>query len=152
MARKYPVLSSVNLADQALIWSATNSMWALTSFSSILALVQENITTPEIETQYYSPQATDFSITIGADIDAGSDIHLILTPGADYAAGTFILPISSSLVDKQTIIVNSIKAVTAVSFDNNGASNIMGHPTTLAANGYFTLKYDMTMQTWYRIG
>ena len=41
---------------------------------------------------------------------------------------------------------------TAFVVDGNGATAVTGAPTTLAANAYFKLCYDLATSTWYRIG
>ena len=105
----------------------------------------------EADTQYNSPSATDFVVNImGAAGD--HDVHLILTPLAAYAAGTLVLPHVAGLRDKQEVIVNCTQDVTTLTIDANGALNVIGAPTTLIANDFFTLCYDIILHTWYRIG
>ncbi len=98
---------------------------------------------------YYSaPSATGFTATIP---DTDDNYWLILTPLAGYAAGTIELPSSTVAQDQQTINVNCTQAVTTLTIDGNGAT-VTGAPTTLAANDFFTLRFDAVTTTWYRIG
>ena len=105
--------------------------------------------------QYSAPSATGFSVTItdgSSDGVTSSNVHLILTPLAGYAAGTIVLPAKSGLVDKQEVLVNCTQAVTALTVSINGALGAVGAPTTLAANAFFRLKYDAVTTNWYRVG
>ena len=93
-----------------------------------------------LTTQYASPSATGFSVTI-----ADGNTHLILTPVAGYAAGTIVLPTAS---DGEEVLVNTTQAVTTLTITGTQ----IGSPTTLAANAFFRLKYDAIAATWYRVG
>lgn len=103
---------------------------------------------PEETKQYAAPSATAFDIAI---TDGDDDIRLILMPAAGYADGAITLPLSSGLRDKQRVIVNCTQAVAAFVVNGNGAT-VTGEPTALLADGYFTLEYDLSLNTWYRIG
>jgi hypothetical protein len=100
-------------------------------------------------TQYSSPTATGFSVTI---LDSsGTSVWLILTPLAGYAAGTLILPAVANCVDRQEILFNTTQAVTTLTINANGAT-VIGAPTTLAANAFFRLRFDDVLNVWYRVG
>ena len=99
--------------------------------------------------EYAAPQATGFTVDI-ATTD-GSNVWLVLTAGANYAAGTINLPDALDSVESQEVRVNSTKSVTTLEVLSSGAS-VVGHPTTLAVNGYFTMKYEPVLKTWYRVG
>jgi hypothetical protein len=55
------------------------------------------------------------------------------------------------VLDKQEILVNTTQAITALTINANGAT-IVGAPTTLAAGGFFRLRFDGVLDTWYRVG
>lgn len=99
-------------------------------------------------TQYASPSATGFNVQI---TDGSADIHLILTPTTNFAAGTITLPAVANLVDKQVVTVNCTQQVGGLTIDGNGAVAVTGEPTALGADDYFTLKYDSNASVWYRI-
>ena len=116
--------------------------------SALVSYVSANINvTDNKETQYASPSATGFSVSIN---DNSNSAWLLLTPLAGYAAGTIVLPALNNCVDKQEIIVNTTQAVTTLTINANGAQ-VVGAPTTLAANAYFTLRFDQLFSTWYRV-
>ena len=106
----------------------------------------------DYHSQYAAPSATGFTIAITDGVDDNTNVHLILTPLAGYAAGTITLPAKAGLVDKQEVLVNCTQAVTTLTIGLNGASAAVGAPTTLAANAFFRLKYDAITSNWYRVG
>jgi hypothetical protein len=120
------------------------------AMSVLQAFMQENLNfdSQAQETQYAAPSATGFSIAITA---GPQSTHLILTPTGTFAAGTIVLPAVATAIDKQSLTVNTTQIVTALTISANGATAVIGAPTTLAANAFFTLKFDLTTKNWYRV-
>lgn len=110
--------------------------------SQTLAGVQEP------NTQYSAPVDGG---TILVD-DNSEDTHLIITPAIGLALLTITLPALANLRDKQRFICNCTQAVAGLTISGNGATVGTGAPAALLADGYFTLKYDATLNVWYRIG
>jgi len=102
----------------------------------------------EPNTQYSAP--VDGGTILVNDDD--EDTHLIITPALGLAALTITLPAMGSLRDKQQLIVNCTQAIAALTIGGNGATVGTGAPAALLADEYFTLKYDATLNIWYRIG
>lgn len=149
----YTITDTLQAGDRVFIRSLANGDLREASLTTLESYLQNSLTfsTPGISytTQYAAPSATGFSVQITDDSD---NTHLILTPTAGFAAGTIVLPAVGNLVDKQEVLVNSTQAVTTLTIDGNGAVAVTGEPSGLAANDFFRLKYDLTVQTWYRIG
>jgi hypothetical protein len=151
---KLSALDSLSLGDLLAVYSQSNGDARKAAISLLLAFMQDNLTFPsadisEFTTQRAAPSGTGFSVSI----TAGSDnIHLILTPNAGYAAGTIVLPANLGAADKQEILVNTTQQVTALTIDGNGAVAVTGAPTSLGAEDFFRLKYDLGTQTWFRVG
>lgn len=123
------------------------------AMSVLQAYMQANLTFPsdgvqQFTTQYASPSSTGFSVSI---VNGPDNIHLILTPTGGFAAGTIVLPAVANAVDQQEVLVNCTQAVTTLTTSGNGAT-VTGAPTTLAANAFFRLKYDLPSTVWYRVG
>ena len=135
-----------SLSDLIAIWDSNNSDTRRTSLNNLMELFNENMTMGKPTTQLSAPNATGFSISV---TDNGSDIHLLITPAAGYAEGTIVLP--ESVVDKQTVLVTTTQAVTTT-LTITSTKPVNGAPTTLTANDFFTLKYDATFESWYRVG
>lgn len=146
--------SEVSAGDLVPLFSTDNGDARAAAMSVLLAYMQANLvfsTLLDYVTQYSAPSATGFSVTLTDGADDNTNIHLILTPLAGYAAGTIVLPVSTGIVDKQEVLVNCTQAVTTLTVSGNGAT-VTGAPTTLAANAFFRLKYDEILSTWYRVG
>ena len=133
------------------VYDTANGDSRKVSLSTLSTYIASSVTAniSGFTTQYSSPSATGFTVPI---TDNGSSIHLILTPTSGFAAGTITLPSATNSIDGQMVIVNCTQFVTALTIGANGATAVTGAPTTLAANAYFTLKYDKVSSTWYRIG
>lgn len=134
--------------DQVPMWSSTNGNAMKVAGSVMLEYFEENIEPGNMESFYSAPSATGFTVTI---TDTDDNYWVILTPVAGYAAGTIVLPSSTTATDRQTINVNCTQAVTTLTINGNGAT-VTGAPTTLAANAFFTLRFDAVTSTWYRVG
>lgn len=114
------------------------------SLTLLLAWLNANLTFPaQLTQQYAAPSATGFNVAVAA-----ADTWLVLTPVAGYAAGTITLPATRS--NKQRVQVNCTQAVTTLTVSGNGTT-VTGAPTTLAANAFFTLQYDSTLNAWFRV-
>ena len=150
MISALPSVSTLAAADQLVLLSASLGNDARATLATLLAWLQSQLTsTGSVVTQYASPAATGFSITLSPPVN-GNSLFLLLTPIGAYAAGTILLPAQSTCVDSQTVLCHSTQAVTALTVNGNGATAVNGAPTTLAQFGYFRLRYDGPSKSWYR--
>lgn len=141
----------VAAGDQVPIYSAAAGGDRKVPLSVLIACIQSLLTAATTEeTQYASPNATGFSVTIAPTTD-GNSVFLLLTPLAGYAAGTIVLPALAECIDGQELIVTCTQIVTALTVDGNGAT-VNGAPTGLTANGFFRLRFDGVNASWYRVG
>ena len=105
--------------------------------------------------QYYAPSVTGWNVTVNAQpqgTNYGANAWLIITPTAGFAAGTITLPSAQYCMDQQKIIVCCTQSVTALTIAPNGAAAVINPSTTLAAGGFFEMRFDQVTQTWYRVG
>lgn len=143
-------IDEVQAGDQLAVFVNNDGQARKAAMSVIQDFMQDNLTfgVSSFTTQYASPSSTGFSVQI---TDNTEDTHLILTPTATFATGTIVLPTSTVAIDKQQVLVNATQIVTTLTIDGNGAT-VTGEPTTLAANDFFTLKFDKPTVVWYRVG
>ena len=143
-------LNTLVSGDNIAVGSASYGDDRRAALTTLLAYMQSNLTftTFEYDTQYAAPSATGQNIQV---TDSDSNMHLIITPVAGYAAMTITLPDSTNAADKQDILVNCTQNVTTLTIDGNGAS-VVGEPSSITANDFFRLKYDLPGTTWYRVG
>lgn len=147
---------TVSAGDQIPIWSGTNGASRKVSASTLAAFVQQQISpSGGFVTQYATPTATGQTTTVTPPTQ-GASVWLEMTPQGSYAAGTIVLPAAAVAQDGQEILVTSTLAVTTltVQFVNSAGSTVTvtGAPTTLAANGFFRMRYDAVFKLWIRIG
>lgn len=140
--------SDISSADSLPFFSSSAGADRRTSVSQLATALQAMLSVAGPVQQFAAPSATGFSVTI-APPTAGAWMWLILTPVAGYAAGTIVLP--SGPVDGQEVVVSTTHVVTTLTVSGNGAT-VTGAPTTLAANGFFRMKYSAVLSTFYRIG
>lgn len=148
-------VDSLSAGDLIPIFATTDGDARAASVSVLQDYLQDHLSfsnNGDYASQYAAPSATGFTVAITDGVSNNTNVHLILTPLAGYAAGTITLPAKAGLVDKQEVLVNCTQAVTTLTIGLNGASGAIGAPTTLAANAFFRLKYDAITFNWYRVG
>jgi len=142
-------LDSVSAGDQVPVFSTNNGDTRRVPMSILKTFCQDGITANDDKiTQYSSPSSTGFSVQVN---NASSSLFLLLTPTGAFAAGTLVLPVQANCIARQEILVFCAQAVTTLTINGNG-STVLGAPTTLAANGFFRLRFDNVNKIWYRVG
>jgi hypothetical protein len=144
---QYSTLDNPSAGDLLIAFDTSSSDTRKISLSDLAAYILSTESSTSNITQYAAPSATAFNIQIS---DTSDNTWLVLTPTGTFAAGTITLPAIANVADKQEVKVVCTQIVSALTVAGNGAS-VVGAPTDLAANGYFTLKYDTLYQTWYRV-
>lgn len=148
------VVSSLSAGDVLVISQNSTTRYRGVEVADLQAYMQANLTFTGSATKVFSaPSAsgTNVSAFPNGTTTTSSNIWLIITPVAGYAAMTITLPAVGGLVDMQEIAVVCTQSVTTLTVAANGATGIIGAPTTLAANAYFTLKYEAVTKNWYRV-
>lgn len=150
-----PTINQLNAVDQVsgsdllALWSQANGDSRKVSLTNFLAwLESQQIATQDNKITQYAAPLTGATLQVS---DTQNSVWLILTPAGTLANLTLKLPLVSNVIDRTEVLVNSTQILTSLAFDANGAS-IVGAPSTLAANGFFRLRFDIVMQTWYRVG
>lgn len=150
-----PEINQLNTADQLNgadllpMYSQANGDARKVSFTNFLAwLESQQIATQDNKITQYAAPLTGSTLQV---TDSQNSVWLVITPAGTLAALTLLLPLASNVLDRTEILVNTTQTLTALTFNANGAS-IIGAPTTLAANGFFRLRFDIVMKTWYRVG
>lgn len=143
--------ADVNASDLLALFASSLGNDAAITLGNLLTWLQSQLTASgSFQTQYAAPNATGFSVAINPATQGG-DVYLLLTPAGGYATGTITLPLQAYCTDGQEVLVSCTQAVTTLTVSGNG-STVNGAPTTLAANGFFRLRFDGVLQAWYRVG
>jgi len=136
-------------SDLLAIFSQSNGDARKASLQTVAAFFQTLQTAGNDKvTQYAQPNASGFTIQVAGDTDS---VWMILTPTASVASGTIKMPARTGCIDGQELLVNCTQAISTLNFDGNGAF-VTGAPTTIAANGFFRLRFDSVGGVWYRVG
>lgn len=144
-------VSTLDATDLIALFSRGSGGDASTTLATLAAFVQTLLAAPgAMGTQYAAPAASGFNVTI-VPLVSGGNVFLPLRPGGAYAAGTVTLPELSTCIDGQEVLVTSTQAITTLTVAGNG-STVLGAPTTLAANGFFKLRFDGVFDAWHRVG
>ena len=134
-------VEEVSGADQVPIWSASQGDTRKATASTFAAYVATVVGASSALTVYSTGSAVTLS--------SGVNTWVLITPSGTVSALTLTLPLAPT--DRQEVRCNSTQIVTTLTIAGNGKT-VTGAPTALAANGYFTLKYDAVLGTWYRVG
>lgn len=134
-------------------YDAVNGRDAAMSVTQLQTLILAGLSSVGFVTQYASPNISGYAVTVTPPA-AGTPVWLLLTPTAGYANLTINLPIG---VDGQEVLVSTTQAVTGAltvtgATVGAGAQPVNGAPATLAANGFFRLKFNGVNSAWYRVG
>lgn len=140
--------TSVNLGDLFVLFSTNNGDARKLAASVLLDFIQSNIGQGSYVTQRTVVASTGFNVQV---TDNGGNIWLILQPTATFASGAITLPPVANVIDGQEVLVFCTRQVTSFSVDGNGAVDVLGEPSTLTAESFFTLRFDAGSSTWYRI-
>ena len=151
------IVSSVSGSDMLVINQGSSRRYRAVSVDDLGTYFADEFAANAYLSLYYAPNATGFSIALGPvaplnpTLPWTEDFWVLVTPVAGYAAGTITLPPNTYLRDKQRIVMFFTQSVGTITWVLNGALASFGIPTTIGANGYFTLQYDMQTNSWYRV-
>ena len=141
-------VTSLSLGDQLPVYSTNNGDARKASLNTLLQLFQEQFASPTVSTSLYTP-ATGFNIA--APTPVSQQQWLLLQPAGTLATGTITLPLNTATPDGTEILVTTTQIITTFAVAANGASAVYGDPTTLAAEGFFRLRFYQATNSWYRI-
>jgi len=143
-----PVSSSeLTGADLLVTFSNSNGDSRKISLSNFLTWLNSNFRNTSYTVEAYVPSAGQ-TVTV---TDDGLDRWMKFIPAGTLATLTVTLPADESTSDGQQILVTSTEAVTALTVNGNGAT-VNGAPSSLSADGFFTLRYNALDTAWYRVG
>ena len=140
-------LSTLTGSDNLAVYSSTNGDARKSSLSTLLSYIQSAFTSQTYITTITTP-ADGFTLTITSD---GQTRWQILRPTANLATGTIVLPAVADCADGQELKFTTTLQIAALTVNANGATAVYGAPLVLAAEDFFTLRYNTLTLSWYRI-
>jgi len=142
-----PTLSTVSSGDQLPVYNSSNGDARKMSIGSLLTYFQQTFASPTMSVQYATP-GTGFNVTVATN---STQAWLLLQPAGTLASGTVTLPLNTSILDGQEVLVTTTQQITSFTLGLNGAAAAFGDPTTLAAEDFFRMRYYSATNSWYRI-
>lgn len=141
------VVDTISLGDLMVLFQQNGATYSAATINTLLTLLKANITNGGFTTQYSSPATGGTVIVTTGTLD----IRVLLTPAATLANLAFTLPLSTTAVDGQRVLITSTQILSAVTYNLNGAAAVVGAKTAFATvNEFQTLTFDKPSQTWYR--
>jgi hypothetical protein len=142
-------ISQVSGGDLLPVYVSNNGDARKVSITQLLQYFQQVFASPTVATNLYTP-STGFNVTVPTPVSEQQ--WMIIQPAGTLAAGTITLPLNTGVPDGTEVIITTTQIITSFTLALNGASNAYGAPTTLAANGFFTMRFYQATNSWYRIG
>jgi len=118
------------------------------SISALLAYFQQSFASPTLATNLYVP-GTGFNQTVPTPV--AQQQWMLLQPASTLATGTITFPLNTGVADGTEVLITSTQQITTFALAANGAANIYGAVTSLAAGGFVRYRFYQPTNSWYRI-
>lgn len=116
--------------------------------ATVADFIQENVTFGDNKIIQYAAPLTGSTVAVTGTT---SSVWLVLTPASTLAALTIQMPLASTCVENQELLVSTTQAVSSLTINVNGGAGV-GLPTSLSAGGFFRIRFEPVLKTWYRVG
>lgn len=138
-------VSALQGGDNIAIWDASNGDSRKCSITTLTDYLADALPQPTVLVTQYASPAIDFDVTVSA-----TNSWLLLTPAGASTAATIRFPTAPQ--DGDVIRVTCSQAVSTLVINVGVGHTIHGAPSSLTANGFFTVQYDAVTTAWWRIG
>lgn len=150
MSNRLNETDALGVGDQFVLYKGNCTDFRSLPQDILLQWILENI--PVVKPiaaiiQPFNPNS-DFNIQIENN---AVGTYLVMNPSVSITNGTITLPQIAELTDGQELLVTSSQKIENLTIVGNGAT-LVGNPNTIAADGFFKLKFDQLSLTWYRVG
>lgn len=141
-------LSQLSSGDLLPVYVPNNGDARKVSVGQLLQFFQQQFASPTLSTQFATP-GTGFNVAVQTPVSEQQ--WLVLQPAGTLAAGTVTLPLNTQTPDGTEVLITTTQVITTFTLALNGAAAAYGAPTTLAANGFFRVRFYAATNSWYRI-
>jgi hypothetical protein len=114
----------------------------------LLQYFQQTFASPTLATNLFTP-GTGFNVAVPTPV--AQQQWMLIQPAGTLAAGTVTLPMSTQTPDGTEVLVTTTQQITAFTLAPNGATQLYGVPTTLAAQDNFRVRFVQATNSWYKI-
>jgi hypothetical protein len=143
-----PVIGQVSSGDQIPVYSPNNGDARRMSINALLQYFQQTFASPTLATNLFTP-GTGFNIAVPTPV--AQQQWMLIQPAATLALGTVTLPLNTQTPDGTEVLVTTTQQITGFTLALNGATQLYGVPTTLAAQDNFRVRFYQATNSWYRI-
>lgn len=142
---------SVSLSDQIPVYMGGQGDLRRTSIGTLADVIIDQLNTTPDDTLYgLTVSGSTFSVAL-QPVKPGNSLWARLDPSSAATVATFVLPDFDYRATGQEILVTCTQSIASVLYTLNGTTTV-GAPTSLAAGGFFRLRYDSISNTWNRVG
>ena len=143
-----PLLAVASPGDQIPVYTPNNGDARRLPIGALLAYCQQTFASPTLATNVYTP-GTGFNLPVPTPV--AQQQWMLIQPAGTLATGSVTLPLNTSTPDGTEVLITTTQQITAFTLNANGASQLYGDPTTLAAEDFFRMRFVQATNSWYRI-
>jgi hypothetical protein len=143
-----PLLVQASPGDQIPVYTPNNGDARRLPIGALLDYFQKTFASPTLATNIFTP-GTGFNIAVPTPVNAQQ--WMLIQPAGTLAVGTVTLPLNTQTPDGTEVLVTTTQQITAFTLAPNGAAQLYGVPTTLAAQDNFRVRFVQATNSWYRI-
>jgi hypothetical protein len=143
-----PLLVQASPGDQIPVYTPNNGDARRLPISALLAYFQQTFASPTLATNVYTP-GTGFNLAVPTPVSQQQ--WMLIQPAGTLATGTVTLPLNTGTPDGTEVLITTTQQITAFTLGANGASQLYGAPSTLAAQDFFRMRFVQSTNSWYRI-
>ena len=138
-------LDTITAGDLLAVWATNKGDDRAAAMSVLLEYIQNNIQFPrDGATQYLVPSADNFEVQV---LDGTT--WILITPEADRANGTILLPPSPK--DNDSLIISTTRNLTNLTVRST-VVNVPFGASTLTENTALIVKYNTQLSNWFVAG
>jgi hypothetical protein len=141
-------LTQVSGGDQLPIYVPNNGDARRVSISQLLQYFQQTFAAPTLATSIFTP-GTGFNVAVPTPV--AQQQWMLIQPAGTLALGTVTLPLNTQTPDGTEVLVTTTQQITGFTLAANGAAQLYGVPTTLAAQDNFRVRFVQATNSWYRV-
>jgi hypothetical protein len=143
-----PLLMVASPGDQIPVYTPNNGDARRLPIGALLQYFQQTFASPTLATNVYTP-GTGFNLPVPTPV--AQQQWMLIQPAGTLATGSVTLPLNTSTPDGTEVLITTTQQITAFTLNANGASQLYGAPSTLAAQDFFRMRFVQATNSWYRI-
>ena len=144
---RFPTTDQIDSADGVIIRKHSSLLPVVFSVADFLELLRQSGDDTFGDLTFSLPAAQAATVTLTRQSDV---TRVYVQSGGALPAVTFILPAVAGLSDNDTLFIHTNQPISALAFSLNGATDVLGEPSALAANAALQLNYRAANLCWYK--